>query len=85
MFQYLIPLMPLFGTLPFAIAAVWIARLILKSREGGKELRAELEAMREELGALRQSQSELQERIDFTERMLSQVRDARQGLPPNRT
>ena len=84
MFQYLVPLMPLFGTLPFAIAAVWIARLVLKSREGGKELRAELDAMREELGALRQSQSELQERIDFTERMLSQVRDARQGLPPSR-
>jgi hypothetical protein len=82
MFQYLVPLMPLFGTLPFAIAAVWIARLILKSREGGKDLRAELDAIREEVGALRQSQTELQERIDFTERMLSQVREARQVLPP---
>lgn len=84
MFQYLIPLMPLFGTLPFAIAAVWIARLILKSREGGRELRAELEAMREELGTLRQTQAELQERLDFTERMLSQVREARHDLPPTR-
>jgi hypothetical protein len=82
MFQYLIPFMPLFGTLPFAIAAVWIARLILKSREGGRELRAEVEALREEVGLLRQSQAEVQERLDFAERMLSQVREARGGLPP---
>lgn len=84
MFQYLIPLMPLFGTLPFAIAAVWIARLILKSREGGRELRAEVEAMREEMGMLRQSQAEMLERLDFAERMLSQVREARHDLPPIR-
>lgn len=82
MFQYLIPLMPFFYTLPFAVAAVVIARIIVKSREGGKQLHADLNAVREEVGELRQSQAEILERLDFAERMLTQVREARHGLPP---
>jgi hypothetical protein len=79
--EILIPFMPLFATLPLALAAVVIARIIVRSREGGKELRAEVDAMRDELGMLRQSQVEMQERLDFTERMLGQVRGARPDLP----
>lgn len=79
--EYLIPLMPLFATLPLAFAAVVIARIIVRSREGGKELRAEVDALRDEIGMLRQAQLEMQERVDFAERMLSQVRAARHDLP----
>jgi hypothetical protein len=78
---FLAPFIPFFAMLPPALAAMWIANRWLKSREGRAGLDAELGALREELAALRQSQAELQERLDFTERMLSQVREARRDLP----
>lgn len=53
----------------------------LKNGGGGAELRADITALREELTALRQAQSEILERLDFTERVLSQVRDAHRELP----
>ncbi|HEY2824294.1 MAG TPA: hypothetical protein VGI83_02000 [Gemmatimonadales bacterium] len=57
-----------------SLAAVWIATRWIKSREGNDEVR-------EELTALRQTVSDMQERLDFTERMLAQVREKRE-LPP---
>lgn len=82
MSQYFVPLMPLFLTLPLAVAAVVIARIFVRSRERGKDPHADLDAIREEVSALRQSQAEILERLDFAERMLTQVREARHGLPP---
>lgn len=71
------PFIPVLAMIPPSVAAVWIARLWLKSRGSG----ADLAALREEIAELRQVQADMQERIDFTERMLSQVRDAQRELP----
>ena len=73
--DFLIPLMPLLGTLPIAAAAVVIARMWIRRRDvplaeldaQNHDLRAELDTMREEL-------RETQERLDFTERVLAQQR-----------
>jgi hypothetical protein len=80
--EFLIPLMPLFGALPIAVAAVVIARMWSRRRDvpladieaQNHELRTELSAMREEL-------REAQERLDFAERVLAQQR--REPLPPS--
>ena len=74
--QYLVMLMPLFAALPVAAAAVWIVHGILRHRERMSLGNAEIERLREELEALRASHLELQERVDFTERALAQVRGA---------
>jgi hypothetical protein len=75
------PLVPFIAMLPPALAAMWIASRWLKSREGGSQTRTALAALREELTALRESQAEMQERLDFSERMLSQLREGRKELP----
>ena len=74
---YIGPFVPFIAMLPPAIAAMWIANRWFKSREGGSHSPAELAALREELSALRESQAEMQERLDFSERMLSQLREGR--------
>ena len=66
---FLAPFIPFIAMLPPAFAAMWIANRWIKSRDGGTELRAELSALRDDLAALRQLQSETQERLDFTERV----------------
>ena len=78
---FLIPFMPFLAMVPPSLAAMWIASRWLKPRGGGAELQAEITVLREELTALRAVQSEIQERLDFTERMLGQVRDAHRQLP----
>jgi uncharacterized membrane protein len=77
--EYLVPFMPLFGALPLAAAAAFIAYAILRHRERMAGTNAELEQIRQELEALRANHLELQERLDFTERILAQVRDAQRG------
>jgi hypothetical protein len=80
--EFLVPLMPLFGALPIAVAAVVIARMWHRRRDApvadheaeNHELRAELDAMRHEL-------RETQERVDFAERVLAQQRRG-EALPP---
>jgi len=78
--EFLVPLMPLFATLPIAVAGAWIAHRILRYRERSAGSHAELEELRREFEALRGAHMELQERLDFTERMLGQVRDAQRTL-----
>lgn len=78
---YIAPFIPFIAMLPPAIAAMWIANRWLKSREGGSEIRTELAALREELTALRESQAELQERLDFSERMVGQLKEGRREPP----
>lgn len=77
--EYLVPLMPLFGALPFAVAAAWITHRILRHREQFSGSRAETEQLRQELEALRADYVDLQERLDVTERVLAQVRDGQHG------
>lgn len=76
--EFLVPFMPMFATLPLAAGAVWIAHLILRSRARGHGSSEALDALRDEMEALRQGQVELQERLDVTERVLAQVRAGRE-------
>lgn len=75
--EFLVPLMPLFGTLPFAAAAAFIAHRVIRHRERMAGSNEEMEQLRSAIDALRSGQVELQERVDFTERALAQLRDPR--------
>jgi membrane protein implicated in regulation of membrane protease activity len=71
--EFLVPLMPLFGALPIAVAAVVIARMWLQRRDlPAAHLEAQNEELRGELEAMRHELRETQERLDFTERVLTQ-------------
>ncbi|MGE5802503.1 MAG: hypothetical protein ACM358_09595 [Gemmatimonadota bacterium] len=77
LFVQLAPFIPFLAMIPPSVAAMWIASRWLKSRKTNVELHAELVALREELAELRQAQADMQERVDFSERMLAQVRESR--------
>ena len=79
--EYIVMFMPLLATIPPAIAAIWIANRWLRLRRGDVELQAKIAGLREEVDALRQEQAEAQERLDFTERMLTEIRRAHSELP----
>ncbi|MFI5209466.1 MAG: hypothetical protein ACHQ2E_03385 [Gemmatimonadales bacterium] len=51
------------------------------TRATSAELLAELVALREEVGTLRQGQAETQERLDFAERLFAQLREGHRDLP----
>ena len=78
---FLAPFIPFLAMLPPSLAAIWIANRWLKTRATSEELRAELATLREEVTAIRQMQAESQERLDFAERMLAQIREGRRELP----
>jgi predicted nuclease with TOPRIM domain len=78
---FLAPFIPFLAMLPPSLAAVWIASRLIKAKKGGAELLAEVTALREEVAELRHAQAENQERLDFTERMLSQLRETHRELP----
>ena len=58
---------------------VWAQRLRQRPRRG--EFQAELEALEIEMSTLRQELSEMQERLDFAERMLAQEPEPRRVDP----
>jgi membrane protein implicated in regulation of membrane protease activity len=69
----LIPLMPLFGTAPLAIAAVVIFWRWQRRREQPlSELQTQNAQLQEQLEGLRQQLEEAHERLDFAERLLAQ-------------
>ena len=72
LFFQLTPFIPLLAMIPPSLAAMWIASRWLKS----KGATAEIVALREEMAELRQAQIDMQERVDFSERMLKQLREA---------
>jgi hypothetical protein len=78
---FLSPFIPFLTMLPPCLAAVWIANRWLKTRGASAQVRGEIAALRDEVAALRQTQAEMQERLDFAERMLSQLRETRRELP----
>jgi hypothetical protein len=80
--EFLIPLMPLFGALPLAVAAVVIARMFQRRRDAPvADLEAAHRELQAELDALRAEFREMHERVDFTERVLAQQRRG-EPLPP---
>jgi hypothetical protein len=82
--ETLVPLMPLFGALPFAVAAIVIAKMWLHRRDlPAAHLEAQNEELRAELEAIRHELRETQERLDFTERVLTQQRRAESLPAPN--
>jgi len=71
----LIPLMPFLGAVPIAVAAVVIAKLWQRRRDAPvAELEVQNQEMHAELATLRRELTEAQERLDFTERVLTQQR-----------
>ncbi|MGH7561113.1 MAG: hypothetical protein ACRENB_08835 [Gemmatimonadales bacterium] len=74
------------GHVVLAVAfGLWAQRL--KSRQSAEvaepDTVAELAVLRDEMAVVRREVAELQERLDFTERLLTQARD-RQWLPAER-
>jgi hypothetical protein len=59
---------------------LWAHRL-RRSRPGGSDLQARLDALEAEVSRLGQELSETQERLDFTERVLAQAPETRQVGP----
>lgn len=79
----LVPLMPLFGALPLAVAAVAIAFIWRRRRERPfEQLEAQNAELREELHTMRRELSEAHERLDFTERLLTERGRAPGDDPP---
>jgi len=74
-------LMPLLATIPLAVAVIWIGNRLLRLRHGGAEVQADIEALRNEVDALRHELAETQERLDFAERLLKGPREAHSALP----
>ena len=73
--EFLIPLMPFFGALPIAVAAVVVARIWRGRREHpSADLEAQNQQLMAEMSTIREELREAQERLDFTERVLAQQR-----------
>jgi hypothetical protein len=78
---FLAPFIPFLAMVPPSLAAVWIADKWLKTRRTSSETQGELAALRNEVAALRQFQAEAQERLDFSDRLLTQLREGQRALP----
>lgn len=85
LFMQLAPFIPFLAMIPPSLAAMWIASRWLKSRGTTAEIRAELAALREEVAELRQAHVDSQERLDFAERLLSQIRESNREFPRARS
>lgn len=79
--EFLVPLMPLFGSLPIAVAAVVIARLWFRHRSSQSDLHEDVRELQAQIEVLRLGQAELQERAEFAERLLSQVKEGQRLAP----
>ena len=81
LFVQLAPFIPFLAMIPPSLAAMWIASRWLKTRGTTAEIHAELAALREEVTELRRAHVDSQERLDFAERLLSQIRESNRELP----
>jgi hypothetical protein len=79
--EFLVPLLPLFGSLPIAVAAVVIARLWFRHRASQGDLADQVHELQAQVESLRIGQGELEERAEFAERLLNQVKEGQRLLP----
>ena len=79
--SYLKDFMPLIATIPLAVVAVLDCQSVVEGPTYGRGAGGEIAALRDEVDALRQQQAEMREQLDFTERVLSQLREGHLGLP----
>jgi hypothetical protein len=80
---FVVPLMPLLGTLPLAVAAVAVAVIWRRRRDRPVEmLEAQNAELREELRAVRRELSDAHERLDVTERLLTERGRVPGEVPP---
>ncbi len=79
--EFLVPLMPLLGSLPIAVAAVLVARMWFRHREFRGALSDQVQDLQAQIEVLRLGQVELQERTEFAERLLSQVKEGQRLAP----
>ena len=70
------PLIAFLTYVPATLGVMWIANRWIKAHHAESELKREVDE-------LKQAVTEMQERLDFTERWLSQERE-RRDLPPAR-
>jgi hypothetical protein len=69
----LVPFMPLLGALPLAAAAVAVALIWRRRRDRPLEqLEAQNAELRDELQSVRRELADAHERLDFTERVLTE-------------
>jgi hypothetical protein len=80
-FLFLVPLMPLLGSIPIAVALVLVARMWFRHRDTRGELSQQMEELEAKVEALRLGQLELQERAEFAERLLNQVKEGHRLAP----
>ena len=80
-FLFLVPLMPLLGGIPIAVAAVLVARMWFRHREVRGDLSQQVQELEAKFEALRLGQVELQERAEFAERLLNQVKEGHRLAP----
>jgi len=74
----LLPLIPITLIISVAVVAVKIARLRATRREvPSADVTARIEALENSVQGLQQALTETQERLDFTERLLSKSREER--------
>ena len=75
-------LIPIVGILTWGGIQIAKSRATIRASEGvDPQLVKRLEAVENELGAVQQQLAEAHERLDFTERLLTQQRQDRLGAP----
>jgi len=80
-FLVLVPFMPLLGSVPIAVAVVLVARMWFRHRETGGAVSSRVEELEARVEALRLGQVELQDRAEFAERLLNQVKEGQRLAP----
>ena len=80
--EFLVPLMPLLGALPLAVATVVVARMFFAHRERMLSRGPAVEELQAQVESLHAGQVDLQERLDFTERLVGQLREQARLGPP---
>jgi hypothetical protein len=80
-FLFLVPFMPLLGSVPLAVAIVLVARMWFRHRELRGDRSQQVQELTAKVEALQLGQLELQDRAEFAERLLNQVKEGQRLAP----